>query len=143
MFLGEYEHTIDQKGRLAIPAKFRTALGEGAVIARGLDNCLTLYPKKEWERLAERVASLPTTDANARSFARFILAGAVDVEADKQGRVILPVYLRQYAELGANVIVAGLYNRVEIWDKARWSDYSADAQANSSDVASRLSDLGI
>ncbi|HEY1074506.1 MAG TPA: division/cell wall cluster transcriptional repressor MraZ [Patescibacteria group bacterium] len=143
MFLGEYEHTIDQKGRLAIPAKFRTALGEGAVIARGLDNCLTLYPKKEWERLAERVASLPTTDANARSFARFILAGAVDVEADKQGRVILPAYLRQYAELGANVIVAGLYNRVEIWDKARWSDYSADAQANSSDVASRLSDLGI
>lgn len=143
MFLGEYEHTIDSKGRLAIPAKFRTALGDGAVIARGLDNCLTLYPKKEWEKLAEKIAALPTTDPNARSFARFILSGAVDVEADKQGRIILPAYLRQYANLGATVVVAGLYNRVEIWDKSRWSDYSEESQANSSDIASRLSELGI
>lgn len=143
MFLGEYEHNVDQKGRLAIPAKFRTALANGAVIARGLDSCLTLYPKKEWEALAEKIAALPTTDPNARSFARFILSGAVDVEADKQGRIILPAYLRQYANLGATVVVAGLFNRIEVWDKSRWSSYSEESQANSSDIASRLSELGI
>jgi MraZ protein len=143
MFLGEFEHTIDQKGRLAIPVKFRTALTEGAVVTRGLDNCLTLYPKKEWEVLAERIAALPMTEPNARSFTRLMLAGAMAVDADKQGRIILPGYLRQYASLGATVVVAGLYNRIEIWDKAKWKSYSEESQVNSSDIASRLSDLGI
>lgn len=143
MFLGEYEHNIDQKGRLAIPVKFRNALADGAVVSRGLDGCLTLYPRKEWESLAAKIAALPTTDPNARAFSRFVLSGAVDVEADKQGRIILPAYLRQYAELGATVVVAGLYNRIELWDKAKWETFSEASQANSSEIASRLSELGI
>lgn len=143
MFLGEYEHNIDQKGRLAVPAKFRSALDDGAVVTRGLDNCLVLYPKKEWEALANRIATLPITDPSARAFSRFMLAGACAVDTDKQGRIMLPAYLRQYAKLGANVVVTGLYNRIEIWDKTTWSTYSSDAEANSSEVASRLSDLGI
>lgn len=143
MFLGEYEHTIDQKGRLAIPVKFRNALSEGAVVARGLDGCLTLYPKREWEALAEKIALLPITDPSARAFSRFILSGAVDVEADKQGRVVLPSYLRHYAHLGAPVVVAGLYNRVEIWDQATWRKVNQESQDQSSAIAERLSDLGI
>ena len=143
MFLGEFEHTIDQKGRLAIPIKFRAALSDGAVVTRGLDSCLTLYPKKEWDQVAEKIANLPITEPNARSFARFMLAGAMDVETDKQGRIILPAYLRQYAGLGAHVVVAGLANRIEIWDKKKWSDYSEASQSNSSDIASHLSSLGI
>lgn len=143
MFLGEFEHTIDQKGRLAIPVKFRAALADGAVVTRGLDSCLTLYPKKEWNELATRIANLPITEPNARSFARFMLAGAMDVEADKQGRIILPAYLRQYASLGARVIVAGLANRIEIWDEKKWVEYSQQSQTNSSDIASHLSSLGI
>lgn len=143
MFLGEYEHSIDQKGRLAIPVKFRNAFVQGGVVARGLDGCLTIYPKREWDALATKIAALPMTDPSARAFARFILSGAVDVDADKQGRVILPAYLRQYAELGAQVVVAGLYNRVEIWDKTKWESFNSEAQANSSEIAARLSDLGI
>ena len=143
MFLGEYEHSIDQKGRLAIPVKFRTALADGAVVTRGLDNCLTIYPKREWEVLAERIAALPMTDQNARAFARFILSGAVDVEADKQGRVILPAYLRQHAQLGGNVVVAGLCNRVEIWDKSKWNEQRTQIEANATAIANQLSELGI
>ncbi len=143
MFLGEFEHTIDPKGRLAIPVKFRAALADGAVVARGLDSCLTLYPRKEWESLAGRIAALPITEPNARSFARHMLAGAIDVDADKQGRIVLPSYLRQYAGLGASVVIAGLYNRLELWDKAKWHDDSRLSQANSSDIASQLASLGI
>lgn len=143
MFLGEYEHNIDQKGRLAVPVKFRNALMDGAVVAKGLDGCLTLYPKKEWEALATKIAALPMTDQNARNFARFILSGAADVEADKQGRVVLPSYLRQYATLGNQVVVAGLFNRIEIWDKAKWTDMNKGTEDNSSEIASRLADLGI
>jgi MraZ protein len=143
MFLGEFEHTIDQKGRLAIPVKFRAALVDGAVVTRGLDNCLTLYPKKEWDQLAERIAHLPMTEPNARSFARFMLAGAMDVEIDKQGRVILPAYLRKHAAISTQVVVAGLANRIEVWDKNKWIEYSEVSQSNSSDIASHLSSLGI
>lgn len=142
MFLGEFEHNIDQKGRLAIPVKFRNALADGAVVTRGLDNCLTLYPKKEWEALAAKIAALPMTDPTARAFARFVLAGAVDVDADKQGRVILPAYLRQHAGLGASVVVAGLFNRIEIWDKANWNAFSKESQADTT-LTDRLTELGI
>lgn len=143
MFLGEFEHSVDQKGRVAIPVKFRNALADGAIVARGLDGCLTIYPKREWQSLAERIAQLPITDPSARQFSRFILSGAVDVDADKQGRIVLPAYLRQYANLGANAVIAGLYNRLEIWDVASWKAHSQESQSNSSDIASRLSELGI
>lgn len=143
MFLGEYEHSLDQKGRLAIPVKFRSALSDGAIVARGLDGCLTLYPKREWQVLAEKIAALPLTDSNARMFARFILSGASDVEADKQGRIILPAYLRQYADLDATVVVAGLYNRIEIWNHKTWKALSDARAHDSGSIADQLSNLGI
>src|SRR3954469_25468978 len=99
MFIGEYAHNLDDKGRLAIPVKFRTDLKKGAVVTRGLDNCLFLYTKAEWEKLAEKLATLPISQANSRAFARLMLAGAMDVEVDKQGRIILPEYLRTFAKL--------------------------------------------
>lgn len=106
MFIGEYKHTIDEKGRLAVPVKFRAQLSSGAVVTRGLDNCLFLYTEDEWKILAEKLASLPINKANTRAFSRLMLAGAMDVSMDKQGRVILPDYLRKYAGVGKNVVVA-------------------------------------
>ncbi len=143
MFLGEYTHNIDPKGRLAIPVKFRGALADGAVVTRALDGCLTVYPRKEWEILATKIAALPLTDPHARAFARFMLSGASDVETDKQGRIVLPAYLRQYAGLGAQAVVAGLYNRVEIWESGRWQKANETGGADSSNIAAHLTELGI
>ena len=123
MFIGEYRHTIDEKGRLAIPIKFRTDLAKGAVVTRGLDNCLFLYSIEEWQKLADKLSKLPISKANTRAFSRLMLAGAMDVELDKQGRVIVPDYLRKYAGMKKNVVVAGLYNRLEIWDEEDWEKY--------------------
>lgn len=126
MFVGEYTHTIDPKGRLAVPYRMRAELADGAIVTRGMDGCLAVYTKKEWENLAGRVANLPLGDAKARRFARFFLAGAAEVEFDKQGRILIPAGLRQYAELGTTVVVAGVYNRIELWNEARWSEQSKD-----------------
>src|SRR3989339_2072886 len=111
MFIGEYQHNIDPKGRLAVPAKFRQILTKGAVVTKGLDDCLFLYPKVEWQKLADKLAALPISKANTRAFARLMLAGAMDVEVDKQGRVMIPEYLRKFANVTKSVVVAGLYNR--------------------------------
>lgn len=143
MFIGEYTHTIDDKGRLAIPSKFRTQLAQGAVVTRGLDNCLFLYPKNEWEKMAEKLAALPLTQSNARAFARLMLAGAMDVDIDKQGRVVLPAYLRQYASVDGSTVVAGLYNRVEIWNEEAWRVYQANAEKDSNEIAENLASLGV
>lgn len=143
MFLGEFEHTIDSKGRLAVPAKFRVELADGGVITRGLDGCLVLYSINEWESLAQKISDLPMTDSNVRSFQRFMLSGAMTVVLDKQGRVVLPAYLREYAAIQSNVVVAGLSQRIEIWDLAKWQDMKRLVEENSNDVASRLTDLGI
>jgi len=118
MFIGEYNHTIDDKGRLAIPAKFRKLLRGGAVVAKGLDNCLVVYPKKEWTVLAQKISALPFNKTNDRSLARFILSGAAEVDFDNQGRITLPDYLCQFAALKKKAVVAGLYSRMEIWDEA-------------------------
>ena len=143
MFIGEYNHTVDEKGRLAVPIKFRTKLARGAVVTRGLDNCLFLYTGAEWKDLAERLAKLPISRANTRAFARLMLAGAMDVSLDKQGRIILPDYLRKYAGMDKNVIVAGLYNRLEIWDKEKWETYKASTKKSSSNIAEQLGELGV
>jgi len=143
MFIGEYYHTIDEKGRLAIPVKFRVDLAKGAVVTRGLDNCLFLYTKKEWEALAEKLSKLPISKANTRAFARLMLAGAMDVEFDRQGRIILPDYLRKYASVKKQVVIAGLYNRLEIWDKVNWGKYKAGTEKQSSDIAEALEGLGV
>lgn len=143
MFIGEYHHTIDEKGRLAIPTKFRDRMKDGAVVTRGLDACLVLYTKAEWEKLATKLANLPISQADTRAFTRFMLAGAMDVGCDKQGRIVLPDYLRKYAKLGKNVVVAGLYNRLEIWGREAWMGYTKDTEHASGDIAERLGELGV
>ena len=143
MFIGEYTHNLDEKGRLAVPKKFRADLTKGAVVTRGLDNCLFLYTQKEWKNLAEKLASLPFAQANTRAFARLMLAGAMDVKVDKQGRIILPDYLRSFAGLKKNTIVAGLYNRLEIWDQKKWEDYKKKSETQSTEIAEQMAELGI
>lgn len=143
MFLGEFKHSIDQKGRVAIPAKFRSKLSSGAVVTRGLDNCLFLYPKEEWEELANKLAKLPISQKDARAFARLMLSGAMEVEIDKQGRITLPQYLREYARLKNEAVIAGLYSRIEIWDKDEWEKYKKESEAQNVDIAERLGELGI
>ncbi len=143
MFIGEYQHTIDEKGRLALPTKFRAAFKEGAVVTRGLDNCLFVYPMKDWKELVAKLAALPISKANTRAFARLMLAGAMDVRLDKQGRVVLPDYLQKYAGLAKKAIVAGLYNRLEIWETAKWEKYKAETEKDSTDIAEALGELGV
>lgn len=143
MFIGEYQHTMDEKGRLAIPAKFREELRRGAVITRGLDDCLFLFPREQWGLLAEKLASLPLSQANSRAFARLMLAGAMEVELDGQGRILVPAFLREYAKFGTAVIVAGLLSRLEIWDEKLWKQYKHKAERNSSDIAEHLTSLGV
>jgi len=143
MFIGEYNHTIDQKGRLAVPSKFRARLGRGAVVTRGLDSCLFLYPKEEWEKLASKLSNLPIGQKDARAFARLMLAGAMDAPIDKQGRIILPSYLREFAGLGSNVVVAGLYSRVEIWDESKWTAYKKKTEQETDKLAEQMGELGV
>ncbi len=143
MFIGEYHHNIDEKGRLAIPVKFRHKLKEGAVVTRGLDNCLFLYPQTDWEIIADKLAKLPISKANNRGFARFMLAGAMDAEIDGQGRVILPDYLRKFAFIKKKVVVAGLYNRLEIWDEEAWDKYKQGTEKESKDIAEALGEMGV
>jgi len=143
MFIGEYQHTVDEKGRLAVPKKFRTSLKMGAIITRGLDGCLFLFTRGEWEKLAEKLVALPLAQANSRAFVRLMLAGAMDAPVDTQGRVLIPEYLRAYAGLKKKSIVAGLYNRVEIWDETRWVKYKQKTESASDEIAERLSELGI
>ncbi|HKK54395.1 MAG TPA: division/cell wall cluster transcriptional repressor MraZ [Patescibacteria group bacterium] len=143
MFIGEYNHNLDSKGRLAIPAKFRASLKKGAVVTKGLDNCLFLYSKEQWQKMAEKLASLPTSQAKARAFARHMIAGAMDMEFDSQGRITLPEYLRNFADLNKKTIIAGLYNHLEIWDEEAWNKYKKKAEKNSNDIAESLGDLGV
>lgn len=143
MFIGEYSHSIDNKGRLAVPAKFRKELAVGAVVTRGIDDCLFLYSMKEWKVLAEKLATLPISRKNTRAFSRLMLAGAMDVQLDRQGRVILPDYLRKYASLKKKIIIAGLFNRLEVWDETKWNSFKKGAERKSSDIAEQLSELGV
>lgn len=143
MFIGEYQHTIDEKGRLAMPVKFRAQMAEGAVITKGLDNCLSVYTLSEWQKLAEKLASMPFTQAASRAFARMMLAGATQVVPDKQGRVNIPSYLREYAGISGQVVVAGLYSRVEIWSQKNWQEYKAKTESDSVAIAEELSNLRV
>jgi MraZ protein len=126
MFLGEYAHTIDDKGRLTLPAKYRAELAAGVVVTRGIDKCLFVFPMEHWKKLAEQVSALPLTDPFAREFRRLIFSGATDTELDKQGRVLLPQYLRDYAALNGDVIVAGLDTHMEIWTPDTWNTIRAN-----------------
>lgn len=143
MFIGEYLHTIDEKKRLAIPAKFRSVLGKKAIITRGLDNCLFLYPAKEWQSLAQKLSQLPLSQSDARGFSRVMLAGAMEVSIDSLGRILVPDYLKKYAGLAKKAVVAGLYNRIEIWDEKKWHEYNQKTEKEVGDIAERLKELGI
>lgn len=143
MFIGEYNHNLDDKGRIAIPAKFRILLKKGGVVTKGLDNCLFLYTKDQWQKIAEKLSALPISQSKARAFARHFLAGAMDLEFDNQGKVTVPEYLRQFAGLKKSVIIAGLYNHLEIWNQADWNKYKSEAEKNSNAIAEELGDLGI
>ena len=143
MFIGEYYHTLDEKNRVAVPVKFRKELAGGAVVTRGIDNCLFLLQKREWKKLVDKISALPLSQSKARAFARLVLAGAMEVEIDKQGRIILPDYLRQYAKLKKRLVLAGVLNRLEIWDEKAWKEYKQRTEKESEEIADQLGDLGI
>jgi MraZ protein len=142
VFTGEYRHSVDDKGRLAVPSKFRAQLDSGAVVSRWLDNCLAIHTKTGWEALAEKVATLPITDQSARLFQRFIFAGAVEATLDGQGRVLIPTFLREMAGLGSEAVVVGSRDHAEIWAPARWDDYRRTLE-DPDTLAEALRDLGI
>jgi MraZ protein len=143
VFMGEYLHTIDNKGRLIFPAKFRELLGEGFIATKGLDNCLFVYCKDEWAIIENKLKQLPLAKPEARAFVRFFFSGAAELEYDKQGRVLLPNNLREYAKLEKDVVVLGVSNRIEIWDKNAWDQYNEQISPSVTQIAENLVDLGI
>ncbi len=143
MLLGEYKHNLDTKGRLAIPAKFREKIEAGAIITRGLDKCLFVFGLHEWEGLVQKLTALPLAQANSRAFVRLMLAGASDAKPDTQGRILIPDYLRKYAGLKKGTVVAGLYNRFEIWDEEEWNTYKQKTESTSEEIAEKLGELGV
>lgn len=143
MFIGQYQHSIDEKGRVHIPARFRESLGGTFVLTRGLDNCLFAFPLVEWAKLEEQLKGLPFTKADARAFTRFFFAGAAEVELDRQGRVVVPPHLREYAKLDRDVVVLGVSDRVEIWSKDVWDAYEGETDLSYEAVAEKIVDFGI
>ena len=143
MLTGEFNHSIDSKGRLIIPSKLRDRLGEHFVITKGMDGCLFLYPENEWEAFEEKLRTLPLTNKKARDFKRFFLGSAVEGEIDKQGRVLLSTSLRTYANLEKEVVLAGVLDKVEIWSKEAWDARTTDIEENIEDIASDMEDLGL
>ncbi|MEK7560718.1 MAG: division/cell wall cluster transcriptional repressor MraZ [Patescibacteria group bacterium] len=143
MLIGEYTHNLDAKKRLAIPAKLRKELGERAILTRGLDSCLFLYPMAEWEKVTAKLGELPVGQADTRGLIRLMLAGAVEVEFDALGRILVPDYLKAFGALGTRVVIAGVYNRLEIWDEKRWTAYKAGVERNTDLIAEKLGELGL
>lgn len=143
MLLGEYKHNLDPKGRVAVPAKFRETLENGAIITRGLDRCLFIFSLDEWKTLVTKLTALPLAQASARAFVRLMLAGATDVKIDTQGRILIPENLREYAGLKKQVTVAGLHTRAEIWDQEAWVAYKTKTESASDEIAEKLGSLGI
>ena len=141
MFMSEYNHTVDAKGRLIIPSKFRESLGDEFVISKGMDGCLFVYANDDWKAFEEKLTSLPLINKEARQFARFFLAGAAQVEVDKQGRILLPASLRSFANLDKDVVLVGVGSRIEIWDKEKYEALSADE--NMDDIANAMEALGL
>jgi len=143
MLIGQYEHTIDSKKRLALPAKFRGELGDKVIITRGVDGCLFVYTEQEWQTASQKWSALTLTQTEARSFARMMLAGAMEVGLDKLGRILVPDYLKEYAGLNKNVVICGLSNRLEIWDADKWETYKQEAEKGVDEIVSKLGGLGI
>jgi MraZ protein len=143
LFYGEYQHTIDPKGRVIVPSRFRDGLGEKFILTKGLDNCLFVYSSQEWTNLETKLRALPFTDKDVRSFVRFFFAGAAECEVDKQGRILIPQNLREYAGLEKDVCVIGVSTRVEVWDKIKWEKYSGEDNVSAGKIAEKMAMLGI
>lgn len=141
MLIGEYQHSVDPKGRVAIPAKFRRGLDAGMVVTRGLDSCLFIEPKEEWLKRAAKTASLPLGNANARAYHRNMIGGAIDQECDSQGRILLSDGLRSYAGIKEKVVIVGLYNRIEIWDETKWHEYRKTIEQNANTIAEDIGQI--
>ncbi|MBE6015465.1 MAG: division/cell wall cluster transcriptional repressor MraZ [Lachnospiraceae bacterium] len=141
MFKGEYSHSIDSKGRVIVPAKFRDKLGEESVLTKGLDGCLYVYPKEEWIKFEEKLNQLPLNRKDARKMTRFFFAGAADCEIDKQGRVLIPAVLREFAGLEKEVVMVGIMNRIEIWSRERWND--TNVYDDMEDIAEQMEEFGL
>lgn len=142
MLIGEYTHKIDDKKRLSLPAKFRKELGKKVVVTRGLEGCLFVYSEKEWAKIAERLSQLGMGQANMRGFARFMLAGAVEMDVDAIGRVLIPDFLKEFAELKSTVVLAGVHTRLELWNEKAWSAYKIRIEKEADVLAERLGDVG-
>ena len=143
MFLGEYLHNIDSKGRLTLPAKFRGELARGVVVTRGFEGCLVVYPVDEWEKLTQKIDSLPHTQKDARMLARLLYSGAGDCIPDKQGRVLLPTYLREFASVDGETMIIGLHNRLEIWNPERWRSIKDEMETQADIIAEHFAGQGI
>ena len=141
MFMGEYNHTIDTKGRVIVPSKFRETLGDEFVVTKGLDGCLFVYDNQEWTAFEEKLKALTITNKDARAFVRFFLAGAAGVEVDKQGRILLPVSLREFAALERDVVLIGVGSRIEIWSRERWEDTASFDDMDT--IAEHMAELGL
>ncbi|NLX70745.1 MAG: division/cell wall cluster transcriptional repressor MraZ [Clostridiales bacterium] len=143
MFIGEYQHTIDSKGRVIMPVKFREALGSKFVLTKGLDSCLFVYPNEEWINFEKKLRSLPLTSRDARAFIRFFFAGACECELDKQGRILIPGNLREYAGLEKDLVIIGVSTRVEIWSKDKWDEYNNTSDLDHESIVEKMAELGI
>ncbi|MBU5426802.1 division/cell wall cluster transcriptional repressor MraZ [Tissierella pigra] len=143
MFIGEYQHTLDTKGRIIMPSKFRESLGDEFVMTKGLDNCLFVYPKNEWTILEEKLKTLPLTNRDARAFIRFFFSGASEGNLDKQGRVLIPSNLREHSKLDKEAVVIGVSTRIEIWSKEEWESYNNDDNLSYESIAETMAELGI
>ncbi|MDQ0206453.1 division/cell wall cluster transcriptional repressor MraZ [Alkalicoccobacillus murimartini] len=143
MFMGEYRHNVDEKGRMIIPAKFREGLGQSFVVTRGLDKCLFVYPHEEWTKLEEQLKTLPFTKKDARAFTRFFFSGASECELDKQGRVNLASPLRQYAQIEKECVVIGVSNRVEVWSQSMWEHYVGESEESLAEISENLMDFDL
>lgn len=143
MLIGEYTHTLDDKKRIAVPAKFRKQLGKVVVLTRGLDSCLALYSLESWKAYSHKLSALPTGTASSRSFTRFIFAGAVESEVDSLGRILVPDFLKEFADLKTKVIITGLQDHAELWDEKRWKEYRGRVEKEADVLAEKLGDVGI
>ena len=143
MLIGEYKHTLDPKKRLSVPSKWREDLGKTLIVTRGLDNCLFVYPQAQWQRITEKVSQLPLGQADTRSFNRFFLSGAVEVEVDSVGRILVPDFLKDFAGLDSKVVLAGIYDRVEIWAENKWEEYKSRIEGQADQLAEKLGEIGV
>jgi len=143
MFTGEFQHSIDDKGRLIMPAKFRELLGEAFMITKGLDGCLFVYPQDEWQNLEKKLKNLPFTNKDARAFARFFFSGASECEADKQGRILISGILREYSKIVKDIVIIGVGTRIEIWSKEIWAGYSQATAENYEELAEKMVELDL